>query len=91
MLLERLDFTMKDKNCAKILFGLRGLIGFELKVITADFDLHSGLFGNSAGNPVQITAELLTKIKDSQTGKILIPGFYEKIKKIKYKKRKMIT
>jgi acetylornithine deacetylase/succinyl-diaminopimelate desuccinylase-like protein len=76
-----LDFGVKDKNCGKILFGLRGLIGFELIVKTSESDLHSGLFGNSVVNPVQIIAELLTKIKDSRTGKILIPGFYEKIKK----------
>jgi len=76
-----LDFGMKDKYCGRILFGLRGLVGFELTVKTAKADLHSGMFGNLAKNPVQIISELLTKIKDSKTGKILIPGFYDKIKK----------
>ena len=76
-----LDFGVKDKNCGKILFGLRGLIGFELTVQTAKTDLHSGIFGNMVNNPVQIIAELLIKIKNNQTGKILIPSFYKKIKK----------
>ena len=84
-----LDFGVKDKNCGKILFGLRGLIGFELTVQTAKTDLHSGIFGNMVNNPVQIIAELLTKIKNNQTGKILIPSFYKKIKKGVAKARRM--
>ena len=76
-----LDFGVKDRSCGKIYFGLRGLIGFELTVKTAKQDLHSGMFGNLAKNPVQIISELLIKIKDSKTGKILIPDFYDKIKK----------
>jgi acetylornithine deacetylase/succinyl-diaminopimelate desuccinylase-like protein len=75
-----LDFGMEGKNTPEIFWGLRGLIAFELQVIVGDFDLHSGVYGNEINNPIQILSELFSKIKDSRTRKILIPGFYDKVK-----------
>jgi acetylornithine deacetylase/succinyl-diaminopimelate desuccinylase-like protein len=75
-----LDFGMEGKNTPEIFWGLRGLIAFELKVSVGEFDLHSGVYGNEVDNPIQILSELFSKIKDSRTRKILIPGFYDKAK-----------
>jgi len=80
-----LDMGMKAKNIPQIFYGLRGIIIGELTVKTGKTDLHSGTYGNRVSNPVQVIAELLTKIKDGKTNQIKIPGFYEHVKKISQK------
>jgi len=73
------DFGMEKRDQPEIFFGLRGLIAFELEVISGKKDLHSGVYGNRVLNPVNVLTELLAKIKNNE-GKIIIPGFYEGIK-----------
>ncbi len=75
-----LDMGMKAVNVPQIFYGLRGIAGFELKIITGKSDLHSGVYGNRVLNPAQVAADLFSKMKDSK-GRILIPGFYDKVKK----------
>src|SRR3989339_1723496 len=75
-----LDMGMETSDQPEIFYGLKGLIGFGIKVRANKQDLHSGVYGNKAQNPIQILAELFSKIKDSQTNKILIPHFYDKAK-----------
>ena len=77
-----LDMGMKEKNIPQIYYGLRGIVAFELKIKTSETDLHSGVFGNQVSNPAQLISELMSKIKNSQTRKIKIPGFYDQVKKI---------
>ena len=79
------DVGMKEKNVPQIFYGLRGVISGELKVKTGETDLHSGIYGNRVLNPIQAIAELLAKIKDGQTHKIKIPGFYGGVKKVSQK------
>ena len=60
--------------------GLRGLVYTEIEVQGASTDLHSGIYGGAAPNPLFALIEIISKLKDSK-GKILIPGFYEHVKK----------
>jgi len=76
-----LDFGMESSDRPEIFFGLRGLIAFELTLFTGKKDLHSGVYGNRVYNPINLLANLLAKVKDQKTGHILIPDFYEKIRK----------
>lgn len=59
--------------------GLRGLVYTEIEVQGAAQDLHSGVYGGAAPNPLFALVEIISKLKDSN-GKILIPGFYDKVK-----------
>jgi acetylornithine deacetylase/succinyl-diaminopimelate desuccinylase-like protein len=58
--------------------GLRGIVYGELQVEGANHDLHSGVYGGAAPNPLQAAAEILCALKD-RDGHILIPGFYDRV------------
>jgi acetylornithine deacetylase/succinyl-diaminopimelate desuccinylase-like protein len=60
--------------------GLRGLVYTELEVQGAMTDLHSGVYGGAAPNPLFALIEIISKLKDSN-GRILIPGFYDNVSK----------
>jgi acetylornithine deacetylase/succinyl-diaminopimelate desuccinylase-like protein len=59
--------------------GLRGLVYTEIEAIGAKTDLHSGMYGGAAPNPLFALIEIISKLKDSR-GKVLIPGFYKGVK-----------
>ncbi|HKF23856.1 MAG TPA: dipeptidase [Candidatus Angelobacter sp.] len=59
--------------------GLRGLIYTEIEAKGAMTDLHSGMYGGAAPNPFFALIEVISRLKDSK-GKVLIPGFYSKVK-----------
>lgn len=61
-----------------ICVGLRGMVYGELFVEGANHDLHSGVYGGAAPNPIQAIAEILCALKD-RDGHILIPGFYDRV------------
>ncbi|MBA3914556.1 MAG: dipeptidase [Acidobacteriales bacterium] len=58
--------------------GLRGLVYTELEAVGAKTDLHSGVYGGAAPNPLFALVEIISKLKDAD-GKILIPGFYDAV------------
>lgn len=60
--------------------GLRGLIYTELEATGAKVDLHSGMYGGAAPNPFFALCQIIARLKD-ENGKILIPHFYDKVKK----------
>src|SRR5690348_5288219 len=59
--------------------GLRGLVYTEIEAQGAKTDLHSGMYGGAAPNPLFALVEIISKLKDAK-GRILIPGFYSKVK-----------
>ncbi|PIV10636.1 hypothetical protein COS50_04405 [Candidatus Roizmanbacteria bacterium CG03_land_8_20_14_0_80_35_26] len=84
------DMGMKDKNIPQIYYGLRGIVAFELKIKTSEIDLHSGVYGNRVPNPAQLLADLMSRMKDSKTGKIKIPGFYDQVKEITQEEKDLL-
>jgi acetylornithine deacetylase/succinyl-diaminopimelate desuccinylase-like protein len=59
--------------------GLRGLVYTEITAVGAKTDLHSGMYGGAAPNPLFALVEIISKLKDAK-GKVLIPGFYKDVK-----------
>jgi len=74
------DTEMFAPELPTLCVGLRGMIYTEIEVQGARTDLHSGLYGGAAPNPFVALAQIIAKLKDAE-GKILIPGFYDKVQK----------
>jgi acetylornithine deacetylase/succinyl-diaminopimelate desuccinylase-like protein len=72
------DTEMFAPDMPTICVGLRGLVYYELFVEGANHDLHSGVYGGAAPNPMQALAEIITALKD-RDGHIHIPGFYDRV------------
>jgi acetylornithine deacetylase/succinyl-diaminopimelate desuccinylase-like protein len=60
-------------------YGLRGMQPFLFKLETHAKDVHSGLVGGAARNPIGELAHLISQCYDARTGKVKIPGFYDEV------------
>jgi acetylornithine deacetylase/succinyl-diaminopimelate desuccinylase-like protein len=63
-------------------YGLRGLQGFSLRLKTGAKDVHSGLVGGLARNPIGELAQLISECYDATNGHVKIPGFYDDVRKL---------
>jgi acetylornithine deacetylase/succinyl-diaminopimelate desuccinylase-like protein len=70
------DTSMWDARTPAITVMLRGLVGEEVTVTAADRDLHSGLFGGAARNPIHVLVAALAGLRDAD-GRVTLPGFYD--------------
>jgi acetylornithine deacetylase/succinyl-diaminopimelate desuccinylase-like protein len=56
------DGSMADAERPAITTALRGLVGFQLRLVSNDRELHSGLFGGAAANPVHDLITVLSAV-----------------------------
>jgi acetylornithine deacetylase/succinyl-diaminopimelate desuccinylase-like protein len=74
------DTIWVARGTPSIPYGLRGLLPATLSLQTARADVHSGVAGGVARNPLLEMAELLAACCDASAGKVKIPGFYDGVK-----------
>ncbi|MCP9770789.1 M20/M25/M40 family metallo-hydrolase [Lacihabitans sp. LS3-19] len=70
------DGPAHASNLPTLTFGARGIATVTLTTYGAYTPQHSGHYGNYLPNPALKMAQLLASMK-SETGKVLIPGFYD--------------
>jgi acetylornithine deacetylase/succinyl-diaminopimelate desuccinylase-like protein len=75
------DTAMWDQSTPSVTTSLRGLVYEDVKVTCADRDLHSGLFGGAAQNPIRVLARILADMHDKD-GRVTIPGFYDGVSEL---------
>lgn len=70
------DTAMWDPRTPAVTTSLRGLVYEEVTITCADRDLHSGVFGGAAQNPLRLLAKILSAVWD-ENGRVNVPGFYD--------------
>src|SRR5690606_7034021 len=69
------DTDLWDATTPALVTSLRGLVGEEVTITCASHDLHSGMYGSAARNPVQVLAEIIASLRNPD-GSVAIEGFY---------------
>jgi acetylornithine deacetylase/succinyl-diaminopimelate desuccinylase-like protein len=74
------DSSQDEDGHPTLATALRGLLYVELHARGAAVDLHSGVYGGVAPNPINTLARIVGELKDRK-GHITIPHFYDAVKK----------
>lgn len=70
------DTGLFGDSTPAIVTMLRGLLGEELTITGASKDLHSGMYGGIAMNPIRVLSNIITGLHD-HTGRVTVEGFYD--------------
>ena len=75
------DTNMWDIETPALTTRLRGLAYVQLTVHGPERDLHSGLYGGAALNPLNTLTRILGELHDAE-GRVQIPGFYDGVAEV---------
>lgn len=84
------DTSMLAPGVPSVTYGLRGLVYYEVEITGPAQDLHSGVFGGAAPNPLTILTELFAKMHDKNF-RVTVPGFYDDVAKLSAAERKSLA
>ena len=85
------DDSILDPQIPVITYGLRGNCYMEVRVSGPSEDLHSGGFGGVVDNPLNVLVRMLAALQDGKTHKVLIPGFYDRVRELEDAERALLA
>lgn len=75
------DTGLFESKTPAIVTQLRGMVGEDFTITGPDRDLHSGMYGGIAMNPIRVLTRILADLHDD-TGRITLPGFYDGVEEL---------
>ncbi|MHA6268095.1 M20/M25/M40 family metallo-hydrolase [Aliiroseovarius sp. CAU 1755] len=75
------DTGLFESKTPAIITQLRGMTCEDFTITGPDRDLHSGMYGGIAMNPIRILTRALADLHDD-TGRITLPGFYDGVEEL---------
>ncbi|MDX1990900.1 MAG: dipeptidase [bacterium] len=84
------DGSMPDEEQPLLVYGLRGVVTFELTVIGPTRDLHSGMYGGMIHNPIHALADILAGLHHPD-GTVNVPGFYDAVRPLTDEERGILA
>lgn len=84
------DTHMIANDTPSITTGLKGLSYLEVEVTGPNRDLHSGTYGGSVANPINVLCEMIASLKD-ENNHISIPDFYNDVLTVSAEERTEIN
>ena len=74
------DTIWISRDRPAIPYGLRGAMMFTMTLETGAKDVHSGLTGGPARNPLGEICKVVSECYDADTGRVKIKGFYDEVR-----------
>lgn len=74
------DSAMYAPGQPSLIYGLKGMVYLEIRVYGPNRDLHSGSFGGAVTNPLNALSHIVDRLRDPETGRVLVPGFYDEVR-----------
>ena len=84
------DTGIIANDIPSITVGLRGLSYVEVEVTGPNRDLHSGLYGGAAPNPINILCEMIASLKNEDQ-RIMVDGFYDDVEELSAAEREAMA
>jgi acetylornithine deacetylase/succinyl-diaminopimelate desuccinylase-like protein len=84
------DTSMIAPDIPSITTGLRGLAYWQVEVTGPNRDLHSGLFGGTVANPINVLCSMIDQMVDDK-GRVTIPGFYDDVQQVSKEERELLA
>jgi acetylornithine deacetylase/succinyl-diaminopimelate desuccinylase-like protein len=85
------DEACLDPQTPLIMYGVRGNCYLEVEVRGPARDLHSGTFGGAVDNPFNVLVRLLAACQDPATHRVLVPGFYDRVRPLEDEERAILA
>ena len=84
------DTSMIAENVPTLTTGLRGIAYWQIEVTGPNRDVHSGHYGGAIANPINVLCQLIANVTN-EDGRILFPGFYDKVEEPTTEEREMLA